>query len=323
MRFITAEMIAKTMGFGDFIDALKTAFIQPPIAPLRQRYEIERPSKASTHMLLMPSWTDYSQVDSANQGYYGLKIVNVHPDNHMLGKAGVQSAYVLFDGQTGEPIAFIDGEALTFWRTSAASALASMYLSRPQSSSLLMVGAGGLAPWLVKAHAFVRPVENVWIWNRTPEKAEQLAANLTEQGITANPVDDLDPWVEQADIISTATLSPEPLVKGEHVRPGTHIDLVGAFTPQLRESDDVLVQKATLFADTKAGALAEAGDFCQPINAGLITQDHIVADLHALTQGRLPGRANSDEITLFKSVGTAIEDLAGAIAIAHRTEKKM
>ncbi len=229
------------------------------------------------------------------------------------------------DGATGAPLAVIDGQALTLWRTAAASALAATFLARKNASRLVMVGAGALAPYLVAAHASVRPIAEVLIWNRNPQRAEKLAAELNERAITSPlrgdsialaATADLEAAVRAADIVSCATLAAEPLVKGAWLKPGAHLDLVGAFTPKMREADDEAVRRARVFVDTRQGALKEAGDIVQPLEAGVIGESDIVGDLFDLCRGKVEGRTSPDEITLFKSVGTALEDLAAAI-LAH------
>jgi ornithine cyclodeaminase len=175
-----------------------------------------------------------------------------------------------------------------------------------------MVGAGAMAPYLIRAHSALRPIEEVRIWNRSAARAEALADQLRGEGVQASPASDLQSAVETADIVSCATVSSEPLVRGAWLKPGTHLDLVGAFRPDLRESDDEAVRRAAVYADTRAGVLAEGGDIIQPVKAGVIEESDILGDLHDLTAGRIAGRRDADQITLFKSVGTALEDLVAA-----------
>ena len=213
----------------------------------------------------------------------------------------------------------MDGRAITLWRTAAASALAAGYLAKPNASRLLIVGAGALAPYLIRAHATARPISEVEIWNRDASKAEHLAARL-DGALRVRAAPDLEAAVRRADVISAATLSTEPLIKGAWLQPGTHVDLVGGFTPKMREADDDCVRKASVFADTRAGASKEAGDLVQPLQAGVITEKDIKGDLFDLCRGLHPGRARADEITFFKSVGTAIEDLAAAVLVYNRVK---
>jgi ornithine cyclodeaminase len=183
---------------------------------------------------------------------------------------------------------------------------------------MVMVGAGALAPRLIAAHASVRPVREVLIWNRNPDRAAALAATLDRADISVRATDDLAGAVAAADIVSSATLSPDPLIRGDWLRPGTHVDLVGAFTPEMREADDRAVSRASVHVDTRGGAMKEAGDIVQPLAAGVLAESAIHGDLFDLAAGRAKGRGTAEEITLFKSVGTAIEDLAAAALVYRR-----
>jgi ornithine cyclodeaminase len=260
----------------------------------------------------MPAWTTGSS-GTAERGerFLGVKILTVYPENAGRGLASTTATYFLMSGETGFPLAGFDGHALTVWRTAAASALASRYLSRADASRLLVVGAGSLPPCLVRAHASVRPLRDIAIWNRTPARAEKLAARLRAEGFHAEAVTDLEAAARSADIISCATLSTAPLIKGDWLKEGAHLDLVGGFTPSMREADDRAAARARVYVDTRA-ALAEAGDIAGPIAHGALRVEDIRGDLTALCSSRVPGREEPSEITLFKSVGTAIEDLAAA-----------
>jgi ornithine cyclodeaminase len=227
----------------------------------------------------------------------------------------VLGTYLLMSAETGETLAVMDATRLTAWRTAAASALASRYLSRPDAARLLMVGAGALAPFLVRAHASVRPIREVAVWNRSRPRAEALVAELARAGIAAAIADDLAAAVAEADIVSTATLSSEPVVRGAWLLSVTHLDCVGAFKPTMRETDDDVARRARIFVDTRAGAFAEAGDILQSLDAGVIGQEEVLGELAELCRGTVQGRTSAEEITLFKSVGASIEDLAAAVAV--------
>ena len=246
----------------------------------------------------------------------GVKLVTVFPENPSArGIPSVQAVYVLFDGTTGTPLAIMDGTELTYRKTSADSALGSRFLSRPDSHTLLMVGAGGLAPHLIAAHREVRPtLERVLIWNRTRSKAADLAAALG-----AEVVDDLKEAISVADIISTATMAPEPLISGELLSPGTHLDLVGAFLPHMREVDNEVIRRATIFVDSRDAAVHECGDLVIPLESGLITEDDIQADLFQLCRGDHPGRQNPNQITLFENGGGGHLDLMTATFIRQQS----
>jgi ornithine cyclodeaminase len=203
----------------------------------------------------MPAWNDPG--DPRPEPYVGVKIVSVFPENAARGRPTVNGAYLLMSGATGETLACLDGGTLTNWRTAAASALAASYLARPDASRLVMVGAGALAPYLIAAHASVLPVSEVLVWNRNPERAEALARAMSGRAYSVRATTDLRGAVGRADIVSCATLSSEPLVRGAWLSAGVHLDLVGAFTPAMRESDDEAVRRASVYVDTRSGAFRE------------------------------------------------------------------
>jgi ornithine cyclodeaminase len=209
----------------------------------------------------------------------------------------------------------LDATRLTVWRTAAASALAARILARPDASRMLMVGAGALAPYFIRAHASVRPLREVRIWNRTRARAEAVAAAFAGTSLDVTVTDDLEAACRWADVISTATMSAEPLVRGAWLTPGTHVDSAGAYHKGLRETDDEVVRRARIFVDTRDGAFGEAGDLLQPLAAGVITREAIRGDLADLVRGTVAGRGSETDITFFKSVGASIEDLAAATAV--------
>ncbi len=222
------------------------------------------------------------------------------------------------DAMTGVPLAILDGTELTLRRTACASALASRYLSRADAETLLMIGTGNLAPHLIAAHASERDLKQVLIWGRREVVAQELAASLMISGLEINVVTDLEAAVPGADIISCATLATDPLVSGAWLRAGQHLDLVGAFTPQMQEADGNALKRSRIFVDTYAGAMAESGEIIDALASSKITREDIIADLAALVRGEVVGRKSNDDITLFKSVGTALEDLAAAeLALAN------
>lgn len=298
MRVLDAAAIADALPYGRLIEALEVAFREGAEAPLRQHHD-----RGHGSLLVMPAW---------NRRLAGVKLVTVTPENGALGLPSVQGSYVLFDQSTGVPLAALDGTELTLRRTAAASALAARYLARPDARHLVLVGAGALAPHLARAHAAVRPIREVTVWNRTADRAEALAATLRADGFEARATSERAAAIATADVVSSATMSSAPLVEGAWLRPGTHVDLVGGYLPSLRESDDEAVARARVFVDTRTGVLAEAGDLLQPIAAGRFTADRIAGELADLCTGRVRGRRDGEEITLFKSVGTALEDLAAA-----------
>jgi len=318
MRIIGADEVDAALDFPDLVENLRAAFRAGAVQPVRHHHTVERPDGAATTLLLMPAWTDFIAAGTSDGGFMGVKVVTVSPDNNAIGKPAVMGVYLLLDGRTGEPLALIDGQRLTQWRTAAASALAASYLARDDAAKLLVVGAGALAPFLAKAHASIRPIREVRIWNRTPANAEEVAERLRRDDLDVAVADDLEEALGWADIVSCATISTEPLVRGAALRPGTHVDLVGGFTPSMREADDESIARARVFVDTRAGATKEAGDIVQPLASGVLTASDVIADLHELARGEKLGRTASDEITLFKSVGAALEDLAAGIAVYRR-----
>jgi ornithine cyclodeaminase/alanine dehydrogenase-like protein (mu-crystallin family) len=318
MLTVGADGVDKALTFGGLVETLREAFRTGAVQPVRHHHTVERPKGAASTLLLMPAWTDFHAA-GASDGHIGVKIVTVSPDNNALGKPAVMGLYLLLDGRTGEPQALIDGQRLTQWRTACASALAATYLARADASRLLVIGAGALSSFLARAHSAVRPVTRISIWNRTRENAEKVAERLCAEGLAAEAVADLDAALGAADIVCSATISTVPLVKGALLKPGTHVDLVGGFTPAMREADDDAIRRARVYVDTRAGATKEAGDIVQPLASGVLAPEGIVADLHELARGERPGRRSAEEITLFKSVGAALEDLAAGIAVYRKT----
>lgn len=307
MKLIDAAAVHAALDYPSLVEALRAAFSVGAEAPVRSSHAV---TPQGDRLLLMPAW------DVAG---LGVKIVTVFPRNRERGLASVAALYVLLDGNSGHPRALIDGEALTLRRTGAASALASSYLSRPESRRLLVVGTGALAPYLAEAHCAVRPITEVMVWGRRRDHAERTAALLAAPGRVVRAIDDCAQGLCSADIVTCATTARDPVVRGDDVRPGTHVDLVGAFTPAMREADDALIARADVFVDTFAGALQEAGDLVQPLAAGVIARTHVLAELADLVTGRHPGRRDAAVTTVFKSVGTALEDLCAAQLVARRT----
>lgn len=308
MRIVGAEDIARTLTYTALIAALREAFQADITVPVRHHHTIAQPGTDAT-LLLMPAWTNGPGVR-----FLGCKAVTVFPDNVTGGLPSLYGSYQLMSGDTGAPLAVMDGRVLTAWRTAAASALAASYLARDDASHLLMIGAGALAPHLVRAHASVRPIRRVTLWNRTPARAEEIAKVLAGDGFELSVADSLEGAVRAADIVSCATLATAPLVQGAWLKDGAHLDLVGGFRPHMREADDTAVIRARLYVDARA-ALHEAGDLSDPLARGVIHEGDVQGDLFELCRGTARGRGAASEITLFKSVGNAIEDLAAAMLV--------
>lgn len=318
MRIFDGAAVDAALSYPALVDTLQAAFAKGAIAPPRHHHAVALEGRPQATLLLMPAWEARTPGSPFAGRYMGLKSVTVYPDNAARGAPAVLGTYLLMSAETGETLAVIDATRLTAWRTAAASALASRHLSRPDAARHLMVGAGALAPFLVRAHASVRPIREVRVWNRSRPRAEALTADLAQAGIAAAIADDLAAAVSQADIVSTATLSSDPLIRGAWLKPGTHVDCVGAFKPTMRETDDEAARRARIFVDTRAGAFAEAGDILQPLQAGAIGREAVLGELAELCRGTVQGRTSPKEITLFKSVGASIEDLAAAVAVYER-----
>lgn len=303
---IDSHFIEEHNDFRLLVSALKEAFSSKDLlSPMRHHHDFPNPEVGpDSTLLLMPAW-------KPNQ-YAGVKVVTVSPSNAEIGLPSIQGVYLYLDAKTGSIKAILDAKNLTVKRTAAASALASSYLSRKDSSSLLMLGTGALSPNLIKAHAAVRPIEEVFVWGRSYEKAKGICQELKNEDYKLSPVKHLKDKIGEVDIVSAATMSPTPLVLGEYLRPGQHVDLVGAYKKDMREADDEAVKKASVFVDTFEGGLKESGDIVIPLDTGVLRETDIRADFFGLCTNTHRGRDSREEITLFKSVGHALEDVAGA-----------
>ena len=310
MRTFDAAATRKFLPWPALVDALRAMFRTGCEMPVRHHHPVAVPGEPDAMLLLMPAWRAGEQL--------GVKLVTVVPGNAARDLPSVQSIYLLSDARSGALLALIDGGELTSRRTAAASALAASYLAREDASRLLIVGSGQLALNMAAAHASVRPIRHVDVWGRRPDRAAAVAEQVRAMlGVEAQAVTDLQAAVRQAHIVSTVTLASEPLVCGAWLQPGAHLDLVGAFRPDMRESDDEAMRRASVFVDTRDGACKEGGDIVQAVASGALTCEGIAADLQALARGEHGGRSDAHEITLFKSVGCALEDLAAACLVLH------
>ena len=292
---------ARRLAFAPLIAALERQFVAGCEVPARHVHAV---GDALT-VLVMPAWQPGR--------YFGLKVVNVAAGNAARGLPGLFATYQLFDASTGAPLALIDGGELTARRTAAASALAASRLARPDARRQLIVGAGRVGGLLAPAYRALRAMDEVMVWSRDPAAAARLAATLAADGHPAHAVGDLAAAVAAADIVSCATLSAEPLIRGEWLTPGSHLDLIGGFTPAMREADDACFAGADVWIDT-AEALAKAGDLLHPIATGALRREDVRGTLADLCAAPAPAR-EPDGRTVFKSVGTALEDLAAAILV--------
>jgi alanine dehydrogenase len=315
MQFLDTETIRARLPWPAMLAALDEVLLAEVHAPLRASHMIEVPGQPAATLLMMPAWRNGRSI--------GVKLVTVFPGNADAGKRSVSALYALFDARDGVLLALLDGEELTARRTAGASAYAASRLARRDARALLVVGAGRIGRALIDAHRSIRPLERVSIWSRTAAHAEATAAACARAGIPAQPCTDLEGTVANADMISCATLSTAPLVLGRWLKPGVHLDLVGAFRKDMRETDAAALERADIIAvDDRTAALAEGGDVVQAIASGAIDARSIVAELRDFARGTHPGRTREDQITVFKSVGFALEDLAAAeAAVRGGTER--
>lgn len=313
MIFIGPEQIQQSLDFPSLVAALKKAFASDIETPLRQHFDIPNPeSSRETTLLMMPSWQSGADI--------GVKLVTVTPESFKFQLPSIQGMYVLFDAVKGCVKATMDAPALTAKRTAAASALASQFISRPDSKRLLMVGTGTLSPQLIQAHCAVRPINEVLVWGRDAAKAQAVVDSLSLSNTKISICEDLESGVKQVDIISVATLSQQPLILGKWLQPGQHLDLVGAYRPDMREADNEVMQRARIVVDNYQGACKENGDIAIPLKEGIISQDDIEADLFSLCKGQASFNRQDGDISVFKSVGHALEDLAAAQLLVSKIE---
>ncbi|KGE00049.1 ornithine cyclodeaminase [Achromobacter sp. RTa] len=305
MRFIDTEQTRDALSFDAVIPALRDAFRDGATVPPRHVHAIQSGNAHGTS-LIMPAWSD--------RGYFGVKIINIFPENTHQGLPGLHATYNLYSATTGVPIAQVDGDVVTVYRTAGAAALGADYLARADASTLLIVGSGRIAGLVAQAMRAVRPIRRVLVWNVRHAGAERLAEQLRALGFDARPTEDLEGAARQADIISCATLSTVPLIRGAWLRPGVHLDLIGSFKPEMRETDAACFDGTSVYVDTDE-APTKSGDLLSAFEAGVLTREDIKGNLHQLAAGQLQGRHDDQEITVFKAVGSALEDLTLATLV--------
>ncbi len=305
---VDEQEIRARLPWPELVRALGQGFADPAgvTVPLRHHHAMDPGADDGPTLLLMPAWS---------RAYAGVKIVGVFPANAARRLPTVTGSYLLIGGDDGRPLALLDGAELTARRTAAASVLAATHLARPESETLLLVGSGRIAAAAAEAYAAHFPLARTLVWNHRPTGAEALARRLRDNGGRAHALTDLAEACAEADIITCATLSNRALVEGRWLQPGTHVDLIGAFTPAMREADDECLGRATVFVDSREGALAEGGDLVQAVASGALDPSDIAGDLFELCAGAVPGRTDAEQLTLFKSVGHALEDLVAAVAV--------
>lgn len=305
MKYFDKSAIEKALNYNDLIAKLEGSFQKEYQVPERFHFDYSSGfGRDMSTLLLMPA--------IKNEQFVGLKVITVSPFNSTRGLATIQGIYILMDAHDGQVIAQFDAKTLTNLRTAAASALASTFLSKKYSSSMLLLGTGALAPELIKAHCAVRPINKVWIWGRNFLKAKQLVDKLSISGVKIVAIENKEDVISKVDIISTATSSQNPVIFGKQFVPGQHIDLVGAFKPTWREADEEAILNSSVFVDTREGTLKESGELLIPMINGSFSPNDIQADLFDLCRKKHPGRSDNKENTVFISVGYALEDLAAA-----------
>jgi len=313
MKFVSADEVHALLDYPSLVEALKAFHLQD--VDEARDVHLHQPGAGGGEdvFLLLPAWQRGEAI--------GVKLVTVFPQNDYTGTGlpSVQGVYVLFEGAHGRPQAVIDGTALTLRKTAGDSATGASYLARHDARVLLMVGAGAMAPHLIMAHCAIRPtIDRVLIWNRTAERARRVAGELKLRGVKISATEDLEAAAREADVISCATMATEPLIKGAWLKPGAHLDLVGGYRPQMRESDDDCIRRARVYVDSRWFTVGRVGDIKTPMDAGLMTEADIAGDLFQLARGEVEGRTGADEITLYKNAGGGHLDLGTAKFLLSR-----
>ena len=304
MQVIGKQEVHQYLDYPTLVDALAEYHLRDVDEVRSMVLEQERGSGVTNRFLAGPTWQHGRAL--------GTKLVTVFPDNEHNGSGlpSVQAVYVLFDGKNGEPLACIDGTALTLRKTAADSALGAKLLASPTPERMVMVGAGAMAPHLIMAHCAVRPsIKTVEIWNRTPKRAEELASSMQLENVAISAIQDIEAAARQADIISCATMATEPVIEGAWLKPGAHLDLVGSYMPFMRECDDAAIARASVFVDSPWSAVKDSGEIISALDSGSLKLDEILANNFTLVRGEHPGRTRDDEITLYKNGGGGHLDL--------------
>lgn len=304
MRYIDADAVHAKLPYPALIEALTDHHTRDVDDRGAVKMDSPGPGGETTCFLSLPAWR-YGEAAAC-------KLVTVFPQNEKNGSGlpSVHAIVVVFDGMDGTPRLVIDGTALTLRKTAADSGMGAKLLANPEPAHLLMVGAGAMAPHLIQAHIAARPsLQTVQIWNRTPERAAKLAAAMDLPGVSITATQDLESAARQADVISCATMTVDPLIRGDWLKPGAHLDLVGSFRPDMRECDATALTRASVFVDSRWSAIEECGELLQALREGLLQESDIRADAFQLARGERQGRTSAEEITLFKNGGGGHLDL--------------
>ena len=302
MKYFDTKAIQTALPYQLLVEALAQGLQQFAQTPARSFFS---PNQDSSCVMIMPAWRPHQMM--------GVKLVSVWPENNAKGESAVSAVYVVISCLDGRPLAVLDGTELTLRRTAAAAALAAKRLARENSETLAVLGTGSLSVPLVQAHTDTMRLKNVLVWGRQFHKTQRVVKQLKELGIEVRAMGDLEETLALSDVVAVATTATEPFLKADWVKPGTHISLVGAFTPQMAEAEPVLMARSQLFADCRASVLEKGGEVFQAIKQGLVLDSDIIADLAELTaQSDRNWRHDGQAITVFKSVGFALLDLIAA-----------
>ncbi len=313
MKLILAEHVENICQYPELVSALEAYHKEPP-ADLKDMLltSVQPQAQGDNHLLIRAAWSHGNAL--------GLKAASVFPVNRTDTQLpAIHASYTLFDGTNGVPVATIDGTSMTYYKTAADSALGAKILSRKGITRMTMVGAGAMAPHLIKAHVDIQQtIREVTIWNRTQSKAIQMIDELDLPSINFTVSDDLESAVRQAELLCTATMTQEPIIQGEWLSPGMHLDLIGAFTLDMREVDDHAIRNSKIFVDSRKTTIGEIGEISIPMQTGVISESDVLADLYELCSNTVQGRKDDNEITLFKNGGGGHLDLMTAQFIYSR-----
>lgn len=300
MKMIDADTVHSCISYPDLVNGLIQMHREEPCT-LKDVLLGEGDKSASDNFLLVRSAIHPGKT-------LAVKMATIFPGN--TDRPSVQAVVVLFDGNNGTPIGLVDGNAITHRKTATDSALGSKLLSRKDSKSFLMVGAGSMAEHLIRAHVSVRPqLQTLKIWNRSPQRAVEVQQKLANEGLSLEVVEDLADAVSASDIVCSATMVTKPIIKGEWLRPGCHLDLVGAYRPDMREADDDCLRRGKLFVDNRKTTLGEIGEIEIPRKAGVISEDSILGDFYDICAEGFSVQRSDSDITVFKNGGGGHLDL--------------